>query len=353
MAQHDLPFISTHRLGDCLLAFFRFHRPLTPAVHHPCRKGGKFRHCGRGLGSARTFLLGPPWRSDNAGDLYVADTGNNTIRKMSLVGTNWVVTTLAGRGGSPGSTDGTNSAARFNIPDDLAVDGAGNLYVADTLNDTIRMVTPIGTNWVVTTIAGRAGSSGSTPDGTSGSAARFNSPSGVAVDSVTNLYVADWQNNTIRKMTCVGTNWVVTTLAGRAAIAGSVDGTNIVARFNQPVSVAVDSMGSLYVADYGDNTIRKVTPVGTNWVVTTVAGLAAHPGSTDGTGSATRFNYPNSVGVDGVGNVYVGEETPISWASGRYNPQVDPGWDELGGEYYRRVCGPCRQHEWDRKRRAV
>ncbi len=114
------------------------------------------------------------------------------------------MTTLAGLAGSAGSANGTNSAARFNGPDGVALDSAGNLYVSDYYNDTIRKVTPVGTNWVVTTLAGLAGSAGSA-NGTN-SAARFNGPQGVAVDSAGNLYVADALNYTIRELTPVGTN---------------------------------------------------------------------------------------------------------------------------------------------------
>jgi hypothetical protein len=138
---------------------------------------------------------------DTNGNLYVADFNNETIRKVTPVGTNWVVTTLAGKAGSSGSADGTNSAARFYWPAGVAVDTNGNLYVSDSGNGTIRKVTPVGTNWVVTTLAGLAGSLG-TMDGT-GSAARFNFGSGyggcLAVDSAGNLYVTDYSNNTIRK----------------------------------------------------------------------------------------------------------------------------------------------------------
>jgi ribosomal protein S11 len=134
---------------------------------------------------------------DSVGNLYVTDTDNHTIRKVTPVGTNWVVTTLAGKAGSPGSADGTNSAARFNGPTSVTVDSAGNAYVSDYANDTIRKVTPVGTNWVVTTLAGLAGAAGSA-DGT-GSAARFLHPGGGAVDSTGNVYVADYGNDTIRK----------------------------------------------------------------------------------------------------------------------------------------------------------
>jgi hypothetical protein len=257
-----------------------------------------------GIGSAARFNGPFGLAVDGAGNVYVADCLNYTIRELTPVGTNWVVRTLAGLAGSSGSADGTNSAARFYYPDLGAVDSAGNIYVADA-NNTIRKLTPVGTNWVVTTLAGLAGSSGSA-DGTN-SAARFNLPNSVAVDSAGNLYVVDTYNYTLRKMTPVGTNWVVTTVAGRAGYPGSADGTNSAARFTAPWWVAVDSEGNVYVADNCSQTIRKVTPVGTNWVVTTLAGLAGYFGEMDGTGSTARFFAPNGLTVDNAGNVYVAD----------------------------------------------
>jgi sugar lactone lactonase YvrE len=163
---------------------------------------------------------------DSAGNVYVADQGNATIRKVTAAG---VVTTLAGTAGMRGSADGTGAAARFNLPGDVAVDGAGNVYVADTFNLTIRKITAGG---VVTTLAGSAGLPGSA-DGT-GTAARFNLPTGVAVDSAGNVYVADNLNSAIRKVTPTGTT---TTVAGAAGM-GRIDlGAN--PRFAAPQGLAI------------------------------------------------------------------------------------------------------------------
>jgi hypothetical protein len=250
---------------------------------------------------------------DNVGNIYVSDNLNYTIRKLTPVGTNWVVTTLAGKAGFPGSADGTNSAARFYNPGVGSVDSAGNVYVADISNHTIRKLTPVGTNWVVTTLAGLPGVAGSA-DGTN-SAARFHSPWGATLDSAGNLYVGDQDNGTIRKVTPIGTNWVVTTLAGLPGVRGYADGTNSTARFWDACGVTVDSAGNLYVGEYGNCTIRKVTPVGTNWVVTTLAGVGGtdasgnplHPGSADGTGAAALFNRPSSVAMDSADELYVAD----------------------------------------------
>jgi hypothetical protein len=151
-----------------------------------------------------------------------------------------------------GSTDGTNSYAQFNDPFGVAVDSVGNIYVADSGNSTIRKITPVGTNWVVTTLAGKANNMGST-DGTN-DAARFDFPSSVAVDNMGNLYVADQANDTIRMVTPTGT---VKTLGGLADDFGSADGSGSNARFGFPSGVAVDSSGIIYVADVENNTIRK------------------------------------------------------------------------------------------------
>jgi hypothetical protein len=249
-----------------------------------------------GTGSAAQFNFPFGVAVDGAGNVFVGDQSSHTIRKVTPAG---VVTTLAGSAGNSGSADGTGSAARFYYPGGVAVDTNGNLYVADWGNHTIRKVMPVATNWVVTTLAGLAGSSGAN-DGT-GSAAQFYSPQGVAVDSAGNVYAADSGNNTIRKVTPAG---VVTTLAGSAGNSGSADGTNSAAQFNYPLDVAVDSAGNVYVADSGNSTIRKVTPAG---VVTTLAGSAGNWDYADGTGTNALFNGPEGVAVDSAGNVYVAD----------------------------------------------
>src|SRR5262249_2854519 len=156
------------------------------------------------------------------------------------------------------------------------VDQTGTIYVADT-NSTIRQISHIGTNWVVSTVAGVAGSTG-TADGTN-SSARFNGPSGLVVEGGTNIYIADLNNHAIRSMTLFGTNWVVKTIAGLAGTFGAVDGTNSTARFYQPQGICEDSFGNLYVSDSGNNTIRKLKRFGTNWVVITIGGMPGSSGT--------------------------------------------------------------------------
>ncbi|MCE9659205.1 MAG: hypothetical protein K8R60_11650 [Burkholderiales bacterium] len=245
-----------------------------------------------GTGSAARFNVPRGVAVDGAGNVYVADTSNVTIRKITPAG---VVSTLAGLAGTGGSADGTGSAARFGQPFGVAVDGSGNVYVADTVNSTIRMITPAG---VVSTLAGLAGSAGSV-DGT-GSAARFASPHGVAADAAGNVYVVE-VSHTVRRITPAG---VVSTLAGLANAVGSADGSGSAARFADPRGVAVDAADNVYVADTANHTIRRITPAG---AVSTLAGLAGSPGNIDGTGNAARFNQPRGVGVDAAGNVYVAD----------------------------------------------
>jgi len=262
-----------------------------------------------GTNSGALFAYPNDVAPDSAGNLYVGDYISNTIRKLTPVGTNWVTTTIAGLAGMAGSGDGTNSDARFNTPIAVAVDRGGNVYVVDKAGLTIRKLTPVGTNWVTTTIAGLAKKPGSA-DGTN-SDARFNYPNGLAVDSAGNVYVGDQGNNTIRQLTPVGTDWVTTTIAGLALHSGSADGTNSAVRFRcwqyEQMAVAAGSGGNLYVADVQNDTIRKLSSDGTNCVTTTIAGLVGNVGSDDGINSAARFTSPSGVAADSAGNVYVSD----------------------------------------------
>ncbi len=246
-----------------------------------------------GLGAAARFRSPQGVALDRAGNAYVADTDSHTIRKVTPRGE---VTTVAGAEGQWGHADGTGAAARFYYPSGIAVDGSGNLYVGDTSNQVIRKITPAAE---VSTLAGTAGMEGFA-DGPGGTAL-FNTPFGVAVDGTGNVYVADANNHLIRKITPGG---AVSTLAGAAGISGSADGSGAAARFNSPCGVAVDAAGVVYVAESGNGVIRRITPAG---VVSTLAGTAGIWGDVDGTGAAARFNTPSGVAVDAAGVVYVAD----------------------------------------------
>ncbi|MBV8666506.1 MAG: DUF4214 domain-containing protein [Burkholderiaceae bacterium] len=241
---------------------------------------------------------GPSWAfivgivKDSAGNLFVADTNNNTIRKITPAG---AVSTFAGVTGYTGTLDGLGTNTLFNAPTGLAIDSADNLYVADTGNNTIRMITPAGQ---VTTLAGFPGYQGSW-DG-QGAAARFNYPQGLAVDRAGNIYVADSQNSTIRKITPAG---LVSTLAGTAGIFNNKDGTGAAASFYGPSGLVVDSLGNLYVADSTNNRIRKVTPAG----VVTTPNLTTTPTAANGYNTYVNLNFPSGITIDTAGNLFVAD----------------------------------------------
>jgi len=230
---------------------------------------------------------------DAAGNTYVADYPSHCIRKITPAG---VVTTFAGQAGTSGSADGTGNAARFNHPLGLAIDRAGFLYVADSSNDTIRKISPTGDT---TTLAGSAGLAGF--DDGQGPAARIWNPIGVAVDAAGIVYVTCM--DTVRKITPSG---LTTTLAGQAAEVGYVDGAGAAARFTAPCGITVDAAGNLFVTESPDSPaiarVRKITPAGE---VTTIAG-DVH-GSTDGVATAARFHDPIAIAVDAAGNLFVAD----------------------------------------------
>jgi ATP-dependent protease HslVU (ClpYQ) peptidase subunit len=240
-----------------------------------------------GTGTASQFNNPSAICADASHNVYVADSNNHKIRKISATG---VVTTLAGSGVA-GFDDGAGAVAQFNNPSGICVDYLGNLYVADTNNNKVRKITPAG---VVTTLAG---STQGYADGT-GTAAKFNFPIGICIVSEIYIYLADTNNNRIRRITTAG---VVTTIAG--ASQGYADGTGTAALFNAPRGICRGNYSNtevIYVADTNNNRIRRITTAG---VVTTFAGSTQ--GYADGTGTAAKFNLPVGVANDINENVYV------------------------------------------------
>ena len=227
---------------------------------------------------------------DAAGNVYVADYGNDMIRKISISG---AVTTLAGNGGQ-GSVDAIDSLSSFNGPVNVALDAQGNIYVADENNNKIRKIN----GGMVTTLAG-SDSTGYV-DGP-GATAAFFGPSGICIDSKNNVYVADAGNNLIRIVNTAGT---VSTYTGTLT-PGADNGTLQQATFNNPAGMTLDATGNnLYLADLLNNLIRKINiPTG---MVTTLAG-SGDLGSADSLGTSATFYFPTSVAVDASGNVYVAE----------------------------------------------
>jgi sugar lactone lactonase YvrE len=219
---------------------------------------------------------------DGSNNVFVADTGNNMIRMITSSG---VVSTIAGNFTSS-FADGFGTNAYFNGPRALAVDIYGTIYVGDSGNNRIRKIV----GGVVTTMAGSA--TAGNLDG-NGASASFNFPIGVAVDTSGNVYVADSLNHVIRKINSIGS---VTTLAG-SGVATFADGTGNAASFNYPYGAAVDSSGNVFVSDNFNNRIRKVSSSG---VVTTIAGSWGGPFS-DGVGSWAYFNYPSGIAIDSSG----------------------------------------------------
>jgi len=256
-----------------------------------------------GVGAAARYKFPRGIASDGA-NLYVADSGNHTIRKIVIA--TGLATTLAGQSGVAGAADGTGAAATFNSPAGIAADG-GNLYVADTGNNKIRRVV-IATG-AVSSLTGMANTAvmAGAADGAATTAA-FNGPSGIATDGG-NLYVADTGNNKIRQV--VIATGAVSSLTGAAntpVTPGATDGDSAATAFSGPFGIVIDSgKANLYVTDAGNNKIRQVViATGAASSVTGAAGIAVTAGAADGAPLSASFNQPRGIGTDGT-NLYVAD----------------------------------------------
>lgn len=236
-------------------------------------------------------------------EVYVSDTENHTIRRIVRSAAGTTVSTMAGAAGQATHGDGTGTAAKFNAPSGLAATTNGSLFVSDGSNHVLRLMVWTNGAYAVSTIAGSVTNAGNA-NGT-GSQARFNSPGGCAMDASGALFVCDTGNSRIRRIARSGTQWAVTTIAGNSV--GFADGANTSARFFEPNGIAVDDAGALYIADTGNHVIRRVARVGNNWVTTTIGGAAGQPGFANGTNTAARFDRPFGIAVDASRRVYVSE----------------------------------------------
>ena len=296
---------------------------------------------GDGLGTGAQFNNPGGLAVDAQGNVYISDTFNNRIRKM---GTDGTVTTIAGNG-TAGYVDGPSGSAEFYAPAGLTLDASGNIYVADFGNNVIRKISADGTT--VSTFAGNGYAA--FVDGAAAKVAAFNGPSGVAFDSKGSLFVVDQNNNMIRKISKASVS-LVAGLLPQGYVNGTVDSVKGVwGYFRHPSAIAIDANDNLYIADRGNSAIREITPAG---VITTVAGgpgqtaLVGLPsglcvdklgniyitdesgqiieltaartlydlagganvsGFADGTGTAAQFNQPQGIGIDANGNIYVAD----------------------------------------------
>jgi len=258
---------------------------------------GKYSYSGDG-GQATSAQLNTPQAvaADSSGNLYIADTVNNVVRKVTAAG---VISTIAGNGtAGSGGDGGAATSAQLHSPQGIAVDANGGIYIADTQNARVRKIT----NGTINTVAG-SGTAGFGGDSGAATSAQLNIPAGLAVDGAGNLYIADFSNNRVRKVTPGGT---ITTLAGNGLEGYSGDGGPANgAQLTTPVGLAADSSGNVYIADSGNNAVRVVNASG---IISTVAGdgLAGYSGD-GGPAVSAMVGNPSGVALDASGNLYISD----------------------------------------------
>jgi len=238
---------------------------------------------------------------DATGNMYIADRGNNVIRKVTTAG---IISTVAGNnalGAGYSGDGGAATAAQLNFPFCIAFDAAGNMYIADAGNNVIRKVTTAG---IISTVAGKNSlGAGYTGDGGAATAAQLNYPFDIAFDATGNLYIADISNNVVRKVTTAG---IISTVAGNGISGYSGDGgAATAAHFSSPENIAFDAAGNMYISDNANYVIRKVTTAG---IISTVAGNHTSGYSGDGgAATAAQLNLPSGIAFDAAGNLYIAD----------------------------------------------
>jgi sugar lactone lactonase YvrE len=293
--RHINSYITLMLLTLVILSIYSNASAQTPIYSNPYTittlAGNAIRGSGYNDGTGSNTAFNQPCgiAVDINGNLYVADSGNYVIRKITQ---NGVVTTIAGQAGINGSTDGSGTSASFGVIKGITIDSYGNLYVTDYSNNNIRKITA--NTWNVTTLVS--------------SAAGLKGPTGITVDTSGNIYVSDSGNYIIRKISSSG---VMYTLAGSIGKPGSSDGLGSAASFAYPAGIAIDNTGTLYVCDYNASTIRKVNSSG---LVTTIGGFVGAPGFLDGTllNTASQFAGPYGLTIDSSGNLYITDQSSLS-----------------------------------------
>jgi sugar lactone lactonase YvrE len=304
-ALYDPAGVSADAVGNIYIAddFNGRIRKVTASTGVINTVAGSTSYGGDGGPATRALFYYPGgMRVDASGNLYIADTINDAIRKVTA--STGIITTIAGNGTCCYSGDGgPATSAQLYYPNDVALDSSGNIYIADTYNSLVRKVT-VATG-VITTVAGN-GTFGYSGDGSAAISAALSYPSGIAVDSTGNIYIADTDNSVIRKVTAA--TGIITTIAGNGVAGYTGDGgVAMKASLDAPYFVALDGAGNLYISDSGNDVIREV--LAGSGVINTVVGTGVAGYSGDGgAAKSAMLNFPQGIALDYGGNLYIADD---------------------------------------------